>query len=127
MYFLAAGQRPFGEPQGVNSWRRLLWRDPVPPRARNAAVPPWLQRCLETDPEARYATAAQLAFDLQHPDQVPLTARAAPMRHDGIFTVFWRWLRVSRQPKRPRPALTSHLANAPIVVAAIDLEPGMMD
>src|SRR5262245_35757659 len=46
------------------------------------------------------------------------------MRHDDIFTVFWRWLRVSRQSKRARPALTSHLANAPIVVAAIDLEPG---
>jgi eukaryotic-like serine/threonine-protein kinase len=46
------------------------------------------------------------------------------MRHDGIFTVFWLWLRVSRQPKRARPALTSHLANAPIVVAEIDLEPG---
>ena len=51
------------------------------PTARsNPAVPPWLQeiilRCLEVDPEARYATAAQLAFDLQHPDHVNLTQRA---------------------------------------------------
>jgi serine/threonine protein kinase len=128
LYFLATGERPFGEPQGVNNWRRRLWRDPVPPRARNAAVPPWLQeiilRCLEPDPEARYATAAHLAFDLQHPDQVLLTVRAARTRQDGVFTVFWRWLRVNRKPKRARRALTSHLANAPIVVAAIDLEAG---
>src|SRR5215471_18407459 len=68
LYFLATGERPFGEPQRADNWRRRLWRDPVPPRARNPAVPTWLQetilRCLEVDPEARYATAAQLAFDL---------------------------------------------------------------
>jgi len=81
LYFLATGERPFGEPQRADNWRQRLWRDPVPPRARNMAVPPWLQeiilRCLEVDPEARYATAAQLAFDLQHPDQVVLGPRSS--------------------------------------------------
>src|SRR5262245_50837226 len=43
LYFLA-GERPFGEPQGVNNWRRRLWRGPAPPRARNAAVPPGCRR-----------------------------------------------------------------------------------
>ncbi len=129
LYLLATGDRPFGEPQRADNWRQRLWRDPVPPRGRNPAVPPWLQeiilRCLEVDPEARYATAAQLAFDLQHPGQVVLTQRASRMRRDGIFTVAWRWLRIRRNPPLRRPqALTSHLSNAPIVVAAIDLEPG---
>ncbi len=129
LYFLATGDRPYGEPQRVDNWRQRLWRDPVPPRGRNSAVPPWLQeiilRCLEVDPEARYATAAQLAFDLQHPDQVVLTSRAAREHRDGIFTVIWRRLRARRDPlPRRRQALTSHLATAPIVVAAIDLEPG---
>jgi nucleotide-binding universal stress UspA family protein len=129
LYFLSTGERPFGEPEGANSWRRRLWRDPVPPRTRNANVPPWLQeivlRCLETDPEARYATAAQLAFDLQHPDHVVLTARATRVRPDGTFTVAWRWFHTHRNPPaRLRRTLTSHLANAPIVLAAIDLEPG---
>jgi nucleotide-binding universal stress UspA family protein len=129
LYFLATGERPFGEPQSAGNWRRRLWRDPVPPRGRNAAIPPWLQevilRCLEVDPDARYATAAQLAFDLQHPDHTTLTQRAARMRRDGAFAVAWRWLRqVRNPPPRPRLALTSHLANAPIVLAAIDLEPG---
>jgi nucleotide-binding universal stress UspA family protein len=113
----------------LSNWRRRLWRDPVPPRGRNAAVPPWLQeiilRCLEVDPAARYATAAQLAFDLQHPDQVVLTRRASRLHRDGIFTVLWRRLRTRRDPLlQRRQALTSHLAAASIVVAAIDLEPG---
>jgi eukaryotic-like serine/threonine-protein kinase len=129
LYFLASGERPFGEPQRADNWRRRLWRDPVPPRERNPAVPPWLQeiilRCLEVDPEARYATAAQLAFDLKHPDQIALTERASRMRRDGIFTVAWRWLRASRYPSlRQHRALTTHLASAPIILAAIDLEPG---
>jgi nucleotide-binding universal stress UspA family protein len=129
LYFLATGERPFGEPQRADNWRQRLWRDPVPPRGRNPAVPPWLQevilRCLEVDAENRYATAAQLAFDLQHPDQVVLTRRASRLHRDGFFTVLWRRLRARRDPLiRRRQALTSHLASAPIVVAAIDLEPG---
>src|SRR5215467_7770437 len=84
LYQLATGATPFGEPELAGNWRRRLWRDPVPPRGRNADVPPWLQeiilRCLEVDPDKRYATAAQVAFDLQHPDQVMLTERAARTR-----------------------------------------------
>jgi len=129
LYQLATGATPFGEPELMENWRRRLWRDPVPPRARNAEVPPWLQeiilRCLEVDPDKRYATAAQIAFDLQHPDQVMLTERAARTRRDGPLTVAWRRLRRphDRQPRR-RQALASHLSAAPIVLAAIDLEPG---
>jgi serine/threonine protein kinase len=128
LYFWATGDWPFGEPELLANWRRRLWRDPVPPRARNASVPPWLQEiilcCLEADPAARYATAAQLAFDLQHPDHVALTQRATRLRHDSPFTVARRWLRAKRNPpQRLRRTLTSHLASAPIVLAAIDLEP----
>jgi nucleotide-binding universal stress UspA family protein len=129
LYFLATGEHPFGEPQRADNWRWRLWRDAVPPRGRNPAVPPWLQeiilRCLEVVPEARYATAAQLAFDLQHPEQVPLTERAVRTRRDSALTVLWRWLRITRNPPlRFRRAVASHLADAPIVLAAIDLEPG---
>ena len=129
LYQLATGATPFGEPELMENWRRRVWRDPLPPRALNGDVPSWLQeiilRCLEVDPEKRYATAAQIAFDLQHPDQVALTERAARSRRDGPLTVAWRRLRLSRkQPPQRRRALASHLANAPIVLAAIDLEPG---
>jgi len=129
LYFLVTGKYPFGEPQLLSNWRRRLWRDPVPPRGRNAAMPSWLQEiilhCLEVDPNARYATAAQLAFDLQHPDHVVLTHRAARKRHDGALSVARRWLRTKwNPPHQQRRAVSSHLANAPIVMAAIDLGPG---
>ena len=115
LYFLATGDRPFGEPELLANWRRRLWRDLVPPRGRNAAVPPWLQEtilcCLEADPAARYATAAQLAFDLQHPDHVALTQRATRLRHDGPLTVAQRWLQTKRDPPQQlRRTLISHLS-----------------
>src|SRR5262252_10432003 len=91
LYFLATGERPFGEPQREAEWRRRLWRDPQPPRWWNKKVPPWLQeiilRCLEIDPAERYASAAQLAFDLRHPAEVSLTQRAERRTRDGVGTV----------------------------------------
>ena len=127
MYFLATGERPFGEPQRAAEWRRRLWRDPFPPRSWNPQVPPWLQeiilRCLEVDPDRRYATAGQLAFDLQHPNEVALTRRAERLHRDGFVTVLLRRLRASRAPAPlRRKSVSGMLAGAPIVVAAVDLD-----
>ena len=132
LYFLATGERPFGEPQRAAEWRRRLWRDPVPPRRWNDKIPPWLQeiilRCLAVDPAERYATAAQLAFDLQHPDQVPLTARATRRDRDGPLTVAMRWLRVRRSACRGAAGrCRGLLAQAPIIMVAIDLAPDAED
>jgi eukaryotic-like serine/threonine-protein kinase len=129
MYFLATGERPFGEPQRAAEWRRRLWRDPFPPRSWNPQVPPWLQeiilRCLEVHPDRRYATAAQLAFDLQHPNEVALTRRAERLHRDGFLSVLLRRLRASRAPSPPRrKSVSGMLAGAPIVVAAVDLDSG---
>jgi hypothetical protein len=125
LYFLATGERPFGEPRRAAEWRRRLWRDPIPPRRWNSQVPPWLQEivlhCLEVDPDRRYATAAQLAFDLQHPGEIALTRRAARTHRDGVITVALRRLHASRAPPMPRKSVSGLLARAPIVVAAVDL------
>ncbi|MGM3366975.1 hypothetical protein ACS212_22940, partial [Escherichia coli] len=87
------GVRPFGETESPRGMRRRLWRDPTPPRELKPDYPPWLQeivlRCLEIDPAARDPTAAQLAFDLGHPEQVKLTARAQRLKRDPLSTV-WR-------------------------------------
>jgi nucleotide-binding universal stress UspA family protein len=127
LYFLATGERPFGEPQRAAEWRRRLWRDPVPPRRRNEKIPPWLQEiilhCLEVGPGERYATAAQLAFDLQHPEQVVLTARAERRERDGWPTVLMRRLRTPKRLPPGHRTLSGLLAGAPIVMAAIDLAP----
>lgn len=125
LYFLATGERPFGEPQLASEWRRRLWRDPQPPRRRNPNVPPWLQEiilhCLEIEPDARYSTAAQVAFDLLHPDNVMFTDRAYRSSRDTVFAVMARRFRVHKRPKRRSAA--GLLGGAPIIMAAVDLSP----
>jgi serine/threonine protein kinase len=87
LYFFTTGVRPFGESETMRGMRPRLWRDPYPPRKLRADYPPWLQevvlRCLEIEPAWRYPTASQLAFDLAHPDQVRLTARAERLERDS--------------------------------------------
>jgi len=129
LYFLATGERPYGEPASAREWRRRLWRDPAPPRSWNPEVPPWLQeiilRCLEPDPNTRPATAAELAFALRNPECVILTERSRRTRRDGIAKVAARWLR-ARKPVLPpqRRSIAAQLARAPIIMAAVDLAPG---
>ncbi len=134
LYHLATGERPFGNPGSPAGLRRRLYRDPVPPRALRPDIPRWLQevilRCLEPDPDARHATAAQLAHDLQHPEQVPLTARADRSHRDGRLTVLRRWWRNLGRERDPRAAVGTHLDSAPLLMAAIDLkheEPALRD
>ena len=124
-YRLATGRLPFGAPTTRGAMRRRLYVDPPPPRALRPDLPAWLQeailRCLEVRPEARYATAAQLAHDLAHPEQIPLTRRAGRLRRTGPLTVARRWLRSLRAPAPPL-APAQRLAHAPHLMAAIDLE-----
>lgn len=123
-YLLATGRLPFGAPAARGAMRRRLWLEPLPPRALIPELPPWLQevilRCLEVRPQARYATAAQLAHDLAHPGQIPLTERAGRLRRAGPLASARRWLSSLRTP----PATASparHLAGASHIVTAIDL------
>lgn len=129
LYYLATGQTPFGAPTSDGGLKRRFYRAPVPPRALQPAIPRWLQeivlRCLEVDPDARYPTAAQLAFDLQHPEQVVLTERAERTHGSGALGSLRRWLRGFRldaeelRAKRAREEL-----HAPLIVVAIDLKQG---
>jgi serine/threonine protein kinase len=128
LYFFTTGVRPFGESETMYGMRRRLWRDPVPPRRLKSDYPAWLQeivlRCLEIEPAWRYPTAAQLAFDLGHPDQVKLTARSERLKVDPLTSVLRR--RFNRDLTRPRtePTLAAQLASAPILAVAIDLTEG---
>ena len=130
IYELATGHMPWGEPETLRGVRRRLWRDPVPLRAIDPAIPEWLQevilRALEVDPSVRYQSAAQMAFDLQNPAQVQLTARAMKTRADGALTVVRRWRTVRRvKGLRPPASVAAQIQQAPILMVAVDLSPEM--
>lgn len=125
MYHLVTGQRPFGAPTSVRGLRERLYQEPVPPRVWRSECPRWLQeiilRCLEVDPNKRHDTAATLAFDLLHPLQVPLTARAHKLERAGKLKTFKRWLDAVGTEPRAR-ANTSPSANQhAIVMVAVDV------
>jgi serine/threonine protein kinase len=131
LYYLATNVRPFGIPQAQSSLKNRLWRDPVPPRRLNPAIPAPLQevilRCLEVDPDKRYATPAQLAFDLANMSQVALTDRAHRQERNSFFDACKRWfasLGAEGGPQQPRTA-QSNLA--PIIMVAVDLSEDMED
>jgi eukaryotic-like serine/threonine-protein kinase len=125
LYFFTTGERPFGEGETMRAVRRRLWRDPYPPRQLKADYPPWLQeivlRCLEIEPVWRYPTAAQLAFDLGHPDQVKLTGRSERLQRDPLTTVWRRRFNRGAMLPQPKSDVAAQLASSPIVVVAIDL------
>jgi eukaryotic-like serine/threonine-protein kinase len=126
MYELATGELPFGDPATTAGLRRRLYRDPVPPRALRPDLPEWLQeiilRCLEVDAGRRYATAAQLAFDLGHADQVTLTERARRRWRQSPLTRLKRWLRAAGWEPAPCPPPAQRIAAAPIVLVAVATE-----
>jgi len=129
LYHLTTGERPFGAPTSVRGLRKRLWMDPVPPRALRKDCPPWLQevilKCLEVHADKRYQSAAQLALDMQQPEQITLTRRAERMARSSSFTRFKRWffaLGAEPQDQAPTAGATEHLRRSSIIMAAVDIE-----
>jgi nucleotide-binding universal stress UspA family protein len=124
LYFFTTGVRPFGESETLRGMRRRLWRDPHPPRKLKVDYPSWLQevvlRCLEIEPVWRYPTASQLAFELAHPGQIKLTARAERIKRDPLSTVWRRRFNRGMTLPKPKSDLAAQLASSPIVAVAVD-------
>ena len=125
LYALTTGRNPFGDPQHMGMMKRRLWWDPPPPRALRPDCPPWLQeiilRDLEVEPARRHPTAAQMAFDLRHPEQVSQTARAAKLKRDRWSDRIRRRFHPDHQPRLRRNAIAMAQSGAPIIVVAVDL------
>ena len=123
MYHLATGERPFGQPTSVSGLRKRLYTAPVPPRALRPDTPAWLQevilRCLEVNPEARHQSAAQLASDLRHPEQVLLTERAERLNTQSRFTTFKRWFKAIGAEAEGHISAAEQLAKCPVIMVAI--------
>jgi nucleotide-binding universal stress UspA family protein len=120
LYEMCTGELPFGNPQTKGGLRQRFWMQPTPPREPNAQVAEWLQEivltCLQARAEERYASAALLAFDLMHPDQVNVTERGRANRGPGFWVQAARWVSVDYTPSAvPDRAL----AQVPIVMVAV--------
>jgi eukaryotic-like serine/threonine-protein kinase len=123
LYEMATGDLPFGNPQTQGGLRQRLWMQPRPPRAIRPDLPQWLQevimRCLEPRAEERHASAAHLAFDLSHPQQVPITARGQAIRGAGFWTHVKRWVHAAGMHYQPSALPTRQIAQVPIVMVAL--------
>jgi nucleotide-binding universal stress UspA family protein len=127
LYELTTGQHPFGEPRTVAQLRSRLYRDPVPPCAIVADTPAWLQEiilhCLEVDSRDRYATAAEVAFDLTNSSRVRLTERSSRHRRAGWWTLARRWVQARRFEPAPCPPPSTRTNLAPVVVVGMETSP----
>jgi len=126
LYGLATGRLPFGNPTGLAGMRRRLYFDCMPPRRINPDCPAWLQEiilhCLETDIEQRYGSAAQLANDLAHPEQVVVGSRGERLHGTGWPIALRRWLQSTFGPPPEHHPPAVQLTRAPHLLVAIDTE-----
>ena len=109
LYEMLTGKTPFSGSNPFLVMNDRLLNNPVPPREIDPAISPELQeviyRALERDPKNRYSRAHELAWDLEHLDQVGVAERAE--LHD--------WKR-RRTPWARRILFYVGLALIPIVV-----------
>jgi serine/threonine-protein kinase len=74
LYEMLTGQPPFTGSNPLAVMNERLLNDPAPARELNPEIPPALEeilfRALERDPRHRYATAQEMAWELEHQDQV---------------------------------------------------------
>ncbi len=79
LYEMLTGQPPFTGQNPFAIMNDRLLNNPVPPRELNPEISPQLQeviyRALEREPQNRYATANEFAWDLEHLDEVGVADR----------------------------------------------------
>jgi serine/threonine protein kinase len=80
LYEMLTGTTPFEGPNPFAVMNDRLVNNPVPPRELNPEISPELQeviyRSMEREPQNRYSTANEFAYDLEHLDQVATSDRA---------------------------------------------------
>ncbi len=80
LYEMLTGKTPFQGPNPFAIMNDRLMNNPIPPRELNPEISPELQeviyRALEREPQNRYSTANEFAWDLEHLDQVGVADRA---------------------------------------------------
>jgi serine/threonine-protein kinase len=81
LYEMLTGQVPFTGPNPFAVMNDRLLNQPIPPRKLDPAITPQLQeiiyRALEREPKNRYASAREMAHDLEHQAEVGVAERTA--------------------------------------------------
>jgi serine/threonine protein kinase len=79
LYEMLTGKPPFQGPNPFAIMNDRMLNNPIPPREIEPSISPQLQeviyRAIERDPKNRYATAREMAWDLEHLDQVGVAER----------------------------------------------------
>jgi len=79
LYEMLTGAVPFSGANPFAVMNDRLLNQPAPPRQLNPAITPQMQeivyRALEREPKNRYASAREIAYDLEHQDQVGVAER----------------------------------------------------
>ena len=123
LYELVTGTYPFGAPTSQRGLRKRLWQVPLAPRRLVPACPEWLQevimRCLEPQAADRYASAAQVAIDLTHPDQVTVGDLGRRLLQPAIWTLTKRWVMGAGYEPSPPERPSQQLATASIILVAV--------
>ncbi|SIO63115.1 Serine/threonine protein kinase [Singulisphaera sp. GP187] len=114
LYTMLTGRPPFQSPSVLGTLEQVLTSEPISPRRLQPAVPRDLEticlKCLQKEPRRRYASAAQLAEDLER----FLDGRAILARPTGLVDRGWKWAR-----RRPAVALLSAATLAVTVLSFV--------
>ncbi len=96
LYECATGRVPFEAETNAQLFRKILLREPDPPRRWNPSIPRDLQtailKAIEKDPRHRYATAGDFAADLE----AILDLRPISARPTGALRRATKWVRRNR-------------------------------
>jgi serine/threonine protein kinase len=113
LFYVLTGRPPFVAGTIPETLNQVLNSEPVSPRVLNASVPGDLAtvclKCLEKEPMRRYATARELA------DELNRFLRDEPVRARPIRTLekAWRWCK-----RKPALAASLFLLNATVAIGA---------
>jgi serine/threonine-protein kinase len=97
LYEMLTGRMPFEGPNAYMVMNARLIGDPIAPSKIKPDIPPEVEEivlhALEREPDDRYPSAEAMKAELDHPETVKVTNRAARLRRPAQWKPGWQTLR----------------------------------